>query len=316
MPPLTEASFLPPGGALPQVTRSRESQERKREKPRGKSHKKPQKREKPAKRSRLASTFATLAKLGKALEERTRWGRRHERPPATQAKNETVDNEVLSEIFSKFGLETKIDKIEAEFDAEAKVARAAARSKISAPVTSTATKSSAPEKQLPSHFDVYGKPADRHHKLWMSAICVLGIILVVQSAFLARNRIARAFPSTRPALVSLCETLGCAMPLPRDASQIKVTYGLNQRSENRYVFYATVTNNADFAQDWPNLGLTLHNFIEQPLSSRIFTPTEWAPPENLAQNTGIAPKSSVTTQLELEIAGAAPSRFKLEHSYP
>lgn len=315
MPPLTETSFLPQGGPLPQVTRSRESQERKREKPRGKSHKKPQKREKPAKRSRLASTFATLANLGKALEERTRWGRRRERDPATQAKNETVDNEVLSEIFSKFGLETKIDKIEAEFDAEAKATRAAARNKISAPIASPATKSSAPEKQPPSHFDVYGKTVDRYHKLWMSAICVLGIILVVQSAFLARNRIARAFPSTRPALVSLCETLGCAMPLPRDASQIKVTYGLNLRSEHRYVFYATVTNNANFAQDWPNLGLTLHNSIEQPLSSRIFTPAEWVPPGSLTQNTGIAPKSSVTTQLELEIAGASPSRFKLEHFY-
>ncbi|MCL2591615.1 MAG: DUF3426 domain-containing protein [Betaproteobacteria bacterium] len=248
------------------------------------------------------------------MEERTRWGRR-KNASITQAANGEVDKEVLSEVFSKFGLETKIDKIEAEFNAEAKVAR----SKIETPGTAATAKSNTPEKPLPSHFDVaYGSTTvhTQHHKYWTAAVCVLGALLVVQSIFLFRDHIVRTFPGTRPALVSLCNIFGCAMPLPHDASQIEVSYTFNQRDEHHYVLYAKVTNNAAFAQDWPNLELALHNFIEQPLSRRIFEPSEWVPPENLAQNVGIAPGSYVTTHLELEVTEVVPSRAALTHFYP
>jgi hypothetical protein len=307
MPPFTEASIPPQDEFLPQITRSRENQERKREKPREKLRTRQQKRGKPAKQSRLATTFVNI---GKALEERTKWGKRR-RERAAQAPSGPVDNEVLSEVFSKLGIETKIDKIEAEFNAEAKAARAAVRSPPPA--------AKLPEKPQHSHFDeAYGNPVvhAHHHRFWTIAVSVLGIILVTQSIFLFRNHIARSLPGTRPALVSLCETFGCNMPLPRDASQLKVTYGFNKRDERRYVLYATVKNNANFEQDWPSLELTLRNFIEQPLSSRIFTPAEWVQPEVLAQGKGIAPGGSVPTHLELEVTGVVPSRADLTHIYP
>jgi len=81
------------------------------------------------------------------------------------------------------------------------------------------------------------------------------------------------------------------------------------------VFYATVTNEADFTQDWPNLELTLYNFIEQPLSRRIFTPAEWVPSEKFNQN-GMDPKSYVSTHLELEVTDIVPSKSDLAHFYP
>ena len=222
----------------------------------------------------------------------------------------------MNEVFSRLGIETKIDQIEAEFNAEAKAARAAVRNKTEA-ATTKITKSNTPEKSPPTHFDIaYGAAAHpHHHKFWTAAVCVLGATLVFQSVFLFRDHVARSFPAMRPALVSFCNLFGCAMPLPRDASRIKVTYGFNQRDEHHYVFYATVTNEADFTQDWPNLELTLYNFIEQPLSRRIFTPTEWIPPEKFTQN-GIAPKSYVTTHLELEVTEIVPSKSDLTHFYP
>jgi len=260
--------------------------------------------------SRLASTFMSI---GRVLEERTGWGRR--RKPAPVAPSEVIDDEVLSEIFSKLGIETKIDQIEAEFDAEAKAARTAARSKI--PVT----KSAPPEKAPPSHFDVYGNPEThvQHHKLWTTSVCVLGVVLVIQSVFLFRNHLARSFPGTRPALISLCNTFGCTMPLPREASRIEIAdYGFARRSDrsDRYVFYAKVTNSANFAQDWPNLELVLKNDIHQPLSRRIFTPTEWVPPERFAQSTGMPARSNVDINMELEVTGIVPSNFDLGHFYP
>jgi hypothetical protein len=307
MPPSIEAALSPQDEFLPLVTRHRENLERKREKSRGKPRNKQQKRTKPAKQSRLATTFINI---GKALEERTKWGKRR-RERAAQATNEPVDNEVLSEVFSKLGIETKIDQIEAEFNAEAKAARAAIR------LPPPAAKNIPPEISQHSHFDeAYGNPHARHHRFWSIVVCVLGATLVIQSVFLFRNHIARSFPAVRPALVSLCENFGCTMPLPRDASQLKVTYGFNKRDDHHYVLYATVTNNAGFAQDWPSLELTLLNFIEQPLSRRIFTPAEWVLPETLAKGDGIAPGSSVPTHLELEVTGVVPSKADLTHIYP
>ncbi|MCL2876200.1 MAG: zinc-ribbon domain-containing protein [Betaproteobacteria bacterium] len=313
LPPFTEASLPPQDMALPQVTRNRSSQERKRDKPRESSRQR--KRVKPAdKPNRLAFTFLSI---GKALKESTGWSRR-KRGAVARGPNKEIDKEVLNEVFSKFGIETKIDQIEAEFNAEAKVARAAARDKIETTATNV-TISNTPEKPPPSHFDIaYGNLAThiKYHKYWTAAVCALGVLFVTQSVFLFRDRIARTFPNTRPAFVSICNIFGCAMPLPRDASRIKVTYGFNQRNEHRYVFYATVTNEANFEQDWPNLELTLHNPIEQPLSRRIFTPTDWVPPERLAQNTGIAPKSYVSTHLELEVTDIVPSKSDLKHFFP
>jgi hypothetical protein len=136
---------------------------------------------------------------------------------------------------------------------------------------------------------------------------------------LFRNHIARSFPSTRPALVSLCNIFGCAMPLPRDASYIEVVdYGFlkHRDRDGHYVFYARVTNSAHFGQDWPNLELILKNDINQPLSRRILVPTEWAPPGKLAGNTSMAPRSSVDVNIELEITGIVPGKYEVGHFYP
>jgi hypothetical protein len=302
------SSFPLQGDYMPSITRNRESQERKREKSREKPRSKQQKRSKSGTTSVLASTIMSI---GRALEERTRWGKRRKKR-AQQTTNGTVDSEVLSGVFSKLGIETKIDQIEAEINAEVKAARvAASKKKLMAQPPPR-------EQDLPSQFDeAYGNPAVhvQQHKFWTVAVCMLGAILAFQSVFLFRNHIARALPVARPALVSFCDTFGCTMPLPRDGSQVKITHSFNKRSERQYVLYANVTNNARYMQDWPSIELTLLNFIEQPLSRRIFTPSEWVPAATLAEG-GIAPGKSVSTHLELEVTGVVPSRVDLQLRYP
>ncbi|MDR2208615.1 MAG: DUF3426 domain-containing protein [Azoarcus sp.] len=312
MPPSTEESLSPQEEFLPSVTRNRESRERKQDKSQRKPRNKQQKQAKPATQSRLAST---LLCIGKALEERTRWSKRgRKRGLFSRAKNETVDHEVLSEVFSKLGIETKIDQIEAEFNAEAKAARTATRKKE--PVAAIPPK----EQDLPSQFDeAYGKIAKygRHHKLWSAAVCILGVIFALQVAFLSRHAIAHSFPGTRPMLVSLCKTLGCAMPLPSDASKIILHGGgFLWRSDNRYTLYVKMENSASFEQSWPNLELTLKNNIKQPLSRRILTPADWVPPEKLSQDAGMAPRSIIEINMELEVTGFVPSNYDLGYFYP
>jgi predicted Zn finger-like uncharacterized protein len=246
-----------------------------------------------------------------------------------------IDNEVLSEIFSKFGIEAKIDKIEAEFDAERKnrtplpdKAGDAHRGKEESggetrtgPATVSrrrATDSSA------SHFDVYGNPQPipaRDRIIRATLVTILGAIFVIEILFMFRHDIARALPDTRPGLVSVCKTFGCAMPLPRDKSKIKFEYDFLQDPDHpsHYIFSIRIRNEAAFVQDWPSIELILSDIVKQPIIHRVFTPDEWAPPGQRAKG-GIVAGGRVFARLDLQITDNATakkvSRESVEHFYP
>jgi hypothetical protein len=325
------------GGETPKVTRERGNQDRKRSKT-------PEKRHKRKKPSSLSRKLSSLVTFGKALKEHvTRHGRNSVQK--VQASGETIDHEVLSEVFSKFGIEAKIDKIEAEIDAERKARKIAARSKAESEGASAAH---AAQQPLASHFDAYGKPAKtiRHSKYWTIAVSVLGVLLAIQCLFLFRHGIARTIPVTRPVLVSLCKLFGCALPLPRDISLIYVDNGDKRffrapDQANHYIVSVTLTNKADFPQAWPDFDLTLLDITLAPILRQTIRPEDWymqttrsavaswhrLTPEQQAN--GIPPRSEVFLRIgrvsdvpagernleDLIVEGVDPINFRIEPVY-
>ncbi|MDR2030928.1 MAG: zinc-ribbon domain-containing protein [Azoarcus sp.] len=238
--------------------------------------------------------------------------RENEHGSAVQPTAEVIDEETLGEIFTKFGIETKINWIEAEFDAESKAVEATKR-----PVVVEAAPRS---HKAASYFDAYGKPISaRTRAIWISSISMLSVLLIVQATFLFRHGISRAFPDTRPFFVLACGSFGCEMPLPRDASLIRLDdydFILAQPElPGQYSFYAKVKNEARFAQDWPHLELTLLDGARREIARRVFTPDEWVPPEKRASGR-FAPRDEITTRIDLEVDGRAPENFKIAHFYP
>ncbi|MDR0715833.1 MAG: DUF3426 domain-containing protein [Azoarcus sp.] len=148
---------------------------------------------------------------------------------------------------------------------------------------------------------------------------MLSVALIVQTTFLFRQGISRAFPDTRPFFVSACGSFGCEMPLPRDASLIRIPdddfVPAQSGRPGQYSFYAKVRNEARFAQDWPHLELTLLDRAKREIARRVFTPAEWVPPEQYT-SVGFAPRGEVTTHIDLEVSGTAPAHFKVAHFYP
>lgn len=323
-------------GDVPKVTRDRGNQDRKRSKP-------PEKRHKRKKSSSLGRKLTNLITLGKALKNHvTRHGRQSVQN--VQATGEIIDHEILSEVFSKFGIEAKIDKIEAEIDAERK-ARTAVRSKAESENASSAHA----QQPLASHFDAYGRPAAsiRGSKYWTIAVSILGVFLAVQCLFLFRHGLARSVPATRPALVSLCKLFNCAMPLPRDIGLIqaddKVFFRVPDQT-NHYIVSLTVMNKADFVQAWPDFDLTLLDITYAPLVRQTIKPEDWyvqtgrgaantvtswrrLTPEQQAN--GIPPRSEVYLRIgripdlpvdehtleDLIVEGVDPSNFRIEPVY-
>ncbi|MDR1461685.1 MAG: DUF3426 domain-containing protein [Azoarcus sp.] len=229
---------------------------------------------------------------------------------------EAADKGAPDKTPSKVGLEAKIDKIEAEIDAERKTTRRSRRNQKEAADEAAGENAG---HRAGSHFDIYGRPMTKRERIaWTSVVAMLGVVLVIQAAFLFRHSIARSLPGMRPAFVSLCNTFGCAMPLPRDMGQIRIDdYGVLRQNDrpDSYVFYAKVSNRADFIQDWPNIELTLLDITNKPLVRRVITPEEWMPPEQRNKE-GIAPRSDIDVRMDLEVVGIDPSNFRVGGFYP
>jgi hypothetical protein len=283
-------------GGIPRAARARPDRDKDREKRARRG-----KRNKPARKG-----FSIFG--GKEAEEPA--------PKVVEAAADVVDDEVLDEISAKFGLEAKIDKIEAEMNAERKTTRRTFRGRET---SREASESAASHKSAAHHFDIYGKPmTPRARAAWTSLVFVLGVALFIQTSFFFRHDIARQFPDMRPFFVSACETFGCAMPLPRDTTQIDIVdhvLVLQNDRPSHYILSATVSNSAPFAQEWPNIELTLFDLTRQPLVRRVITPAEWAPPEQLAKG-GIAPRSDTPVRMDLEVVGVNPSNSRVELFYP
>ncbi|MDR1423017.1 MAG: DUF3426 domain-containing protein [Azoarcus sp.] len=152
-----------------------------------------------------------------------------------------------------------------------------------------------------------------------AAVWGLGVLLFVQALFLFRHDISRTLPATRAFFVAVCGSFGCAMPLPRDKSLIKISdndWGIGCRDDDSGVctLHAEIMNQEEFEQDWPHLELTLLNAIKQPIARRAFTPQQWAPTQ-LLEKGSIPPLTTVDVNLDIKI-NAKPEYFRVESFYP
>ncbi len=121
-------------------------------------------------------------------------------------------------------------------------------------------------------------PKPRHRGLWIFATLLAGLLLCLQIAFAYRMTLVMEFPALQPRLTRLCTVLGCSMPLPRQADQLRLEW-----SELTYVpdhptliqLSATLRNLAQYEQALPLLELTLTDNQERVVARRVFKPAEY-----------------------------------------
>ena len=150
------------------------------------------------------------------------------------------------------------------------------RSVTSEPVESVAVKA-------PS-FMRAKTPASRWHKpavrwsLGLLAVVLVGT-LVVQIAAQERDRIAASIPELRPAIVSLCDTLGCKVEPVRhiEAIVIDSTAFVPVRGEV-YRLSVTLKNKSRIDVAVPALELTLTDLQDQTLLRRVLNAAELGAP--------------------------------------
>jgi hypothetical protein len=172
----------------------------------------------------------------------------------------------------------------------------------------------APSRQAPAF--VQARPAWMLRLLralagWVVA-AALALLLVVQVLVADRARLA-ADATWRPRMEWLCAMLHCDLPPWRQPSALRVTsrdVRPHPSVPGALLITASFSNQAPFAQAWPQLELTLTDLDGQSLGLRRFTPAEYLGSDPRSER--IAPGQSAIVTLEVADPGMRALAFGIE----
>jgi predicted Zn finger-like uncharacterized protein len=152
---------------------------------------------------------------------------------------------------------------------------------------------------------------------WITLCLIMCVLLIGQTIYLLRTEIAANWPETKPYLTSLCERLGCNVPLPRQLDQITIEASEMQADTSRsnvLLVIATLRNRGVIPQAYPLLEVTLTDTLERAIARRSLTVAEYldgAPKEN----EGLAPNSEVVSRTAIETVDIKPAGYRLQLYY-
>jgi predicted Zn finger-like uncharacterized protein len=142
--------------------------------------------------------------------------------------------------------------------------------------------------------------------------------LVMQAVYVYRVDLTVLQPDLRPLLADACAQIGCDLPLPQQIKLIDIEASdLNPdpAARNHLRLSATLKNRAPFAQQLPDVELTLTDTLDRPLASRVLTPADYLPAKRSAA-AGFAAGEDLSFSLPIEVVGAAASGYRLYLFYP
>lgn len=153
---------------------------------------------------------------------------------------------------------------------------------------------------------------------WLVVNLLLLVLLVGQFAHAYRTELSMTYPSLRPLLENYCQLIQCKIELPRHLALLSLEFSdlrINPSHEPEVVMlFAIIRNLAPFPQELPALALTLTDFDEQVLASRILTLDDCLDPES--EKTIFKANSEISIQCYLDTRELNATGYKLELIYP
>ncbi|TLY52516.1 MAG: DUF3426 domain-containing protein [Gammaproteobacteria bacterium] len=157
-------------------------------------------------------------------------------------------------------------------------------------------------------------PARGRDSPWRVATALLLPLLLAQVAWAERHELLRN-PLTRPWIARACATLGCSLPLQRDSEGL-VLLSRDVRPHpsvpNALIISATMRNDADHAQAFPLVEITLTDLDEHRIAMRRFHPREYV---GDARTIGTGLASGASTALVFEVADPGKNAVAYEFKF-
>ena len=154
--------------------------------------------------------------------------------------------------------------------------------------------------------------------IWFLLFSLLLITLAaIQTIYFLRTKIAAEYPQLKPYLLQACISLQCNIALPSNLSLFTIDDSDMQESEeyDRIVdFSSLMINNANYAQAYPNIELTLTDTDDQPVVRRLIKPSEYLK-TNTNLETGMASKDEVRIKLAINVADLSVAGYRVMLAY-
>ncbi len=147
------------------------------------------------------------------------------------------------------------------------------------------------------------------------AIFSLLLILtaLLQITYNSRIQIAAEHPQFKPFLVQACVYLNCTIHLPNNLDLITIGDSDMQEDDNYQSvinFTSSLKNNANYAQTYPNIELTLTDFNDQVAIRKILLPKDYVAADKKIED-GIPANEVVLIHLPLHVHDAEVAGYRM-----
>jgi predicted Zn finger-like uncharacterized protein len=177
----------------------------------------------------------------------------------------------------------------------------------------------ATDEQKPTTIEDFAPPPKfprRKNKLnfWLSLFSLLLIIVAsLQTIYFMRSHIASEYPQFKPLLAQACLYIKCEIALPKDLNALVIDDSDMQEDDNYQGvinFSSSLINNANYAQAYPNIELSLTNIDDQPALRRIIKPSEYLQNKpNL--NSGIGAHEEIHIKLAIHASNIPVAGYRV-----
>ncbi len=150
---------------------------------------------------------------------------------------------------------------------------------------------------------------------WFSAVIFLFILATAQLAWFNRDLVLSKYPQYMPYVRKLCEKYECEVVRARDIQSI-VILNRDVRDHPRYadtlLVNATMENQSDIIQPFPDLRLTLYNTEGQITGYRTFKPVEYL---DQSINIEAGMPAMMPVHIILELTGSTSAAVSFEFNF-
>ena len=163
-------------------------------------------------------------------------------------------------------------------------------------------------------------PPPRRSIAWSFGAALAFAVLAAQAVHYIRTEIAVLVPETRPYLAAACAALKCDLKLPRRPKQMAIESSDLQadgRRDSVIVLNAVLRNQAQFAQEYPALELTLTDERDEAVARRVLMPAEYLaglPAEQIAR--GIGAGADAALRVHFDTGGLRAIGYRMYLFFP
>lgn len=167
-----------------------------------------------------------------------------------------------------------------------------------------------PERQATTDLP-WEQAAPARTQYWLGGF-VLGLGLLFWQIYYFEGYALGQNPKLRPYLLGLCAHIACQLPDYQNTAEFTVLHGsFTATPERYYVFKLAFVNQADFAQAYPKVTLSLLDYNGNTFAYRTFKPKDYLPTGMTSGFMSAAASTEMTLKIAPPKASIGGSRFDL-----